>query len=334
MSMVSIGDLSQHYVSQRNGGRIKGDLARLGAELSTGRVADLNRSLAGNTKELSGIQHTLAVAQAHSATTNQVSLTLASMQRVLGEAGSLTSDLASALVVVNATSPTHQISEASRRSFDEFSDLVSTFNSTWAGKSLFAGTAVDQTALPPADAMLSDIVATIPDPGDPSSVISAVTAWFEDPAGGFMSTAYGGNLTAQETRIGRDEIVNLDVTAADPAVLKALSSTALGAVVNQLETTLSRAAQGEILRESGVQLISSSQGIASLQARLGHQEERVESVKTSLSSMQSALGIALNDMTLADPFETATKLEATQRQLELHFTATARLSRLTLADYI
>jgi len=36
----------------------------------------------------------------------------------------------------------------------------------------------------------------------------------------------------------------------------------------------------------------------------------------------------------ADPFETASTLQAVQLQLETHYAMTARLSRLSLAEYL
>ena len=63
-------------------------------------------------------------------------------------------------------------------------------------------------------------------------------------------------------------------------------------------------------------------------------EARVEDAAARLSARGTALEIARNDMSAADPYETATKLQNVQLQLETHYTLTARLSRLSLTEYL
>ncbi len=44
--------------------------------------------------------------------------------------------------------------------------------------------------------------------------------------------------------------------------------------------------------------------------------------------------IARTELIGADPYDTATEMEAVQGQLETLYTVTARLSRLSLADFL
>ena len=48
----------------------------------------------------------------------------------------------------------------------------------------------------------------------------------------------------------------------------------------------------------------------------------------------SALQIARNGLVAADPYDTATAIQAVQTQIETLYTLTARLSRLSLTDYL
>ena len=48
----------------------------------------------------------------------------------------------------------------------------------------------------------------------------------------------------------------------------------------------------------------------------------------------TSLQIARNGITAVDPYETASRLEATRQQLETLYTLTARISRLSLVDFL
>ena len=50
--------------------------------------------------------------------------------------------------------------------------------------------------------------------------------------------------------------------------------------------------------------------------------------------VKAALDIAWNDATSRDPFDAATEFQAVEQQLERVFAVTARMSRLTLLDFL
>jgi flagellar hook-associated protein 3 FlgL len=69
-------------------------------------------------------------------------------------------------------------------------------------------------------------------------------------------------------------------------------------------------------------------------ARLGTVEGQIEAASTRNNSETSSLQIARNGITGVDPYETASKLEATRQQIEMLYTLTSRISRLSLVDYL
>jgi flagellar hook-associated protein 3 FlgL len=89
-----------------------------------------------------------------------------------------------------------------------------------------------------------------------------------------------------------------------------------------------------LLFEGGLQLQSAADDIAQVKGRIGYFEGEVERIAISQSSEISALSLARNLITQADPFEVATELKAVQLQLETHYAMTARLSRLNLVEYL
>ncbi len=335
MSFVSVGDLSQHYISQRNTGKIKTDLGRLGNELSLGQKADVTKSMHGDTRALTVLQHSLATADSFLISVETTTLTLTTVQSVLGQVDSLRNALGNDLVLLSSGSNAAQIDAASIKAKDQFGAIVSSLNQSWAGKPLFSGTALDTVPLAASDLMLADIVATIPDPTDPVSVRTAVSDWFQDPAGGFATMGFLGNSDEQSVQTGPNgQSVSYRVTADSDEIRQTLAAVALGAVVDMVGPSLTNQNRNMLLKESGALSLGAAQGMAHLQSRIGFTEEKLALSISELAATKTTMSIAVNELVNSDPFETATRLEAAQRQLELHFTATARLSRMSLADYL
>ena len=74
--------------------------------------------------------------------------------------------------------------------------------------------------------------------------------------------------------------------------------------------------------------------VATTQGALGVLEAEVERITVAQNAEISALTLARNEIANADPFETASALQAVQLQLETHYQMTARLSQLSLVNFI
>ena len=81
-------------------------------------------------------------------------------------------------------------------------------------------------------------------------------------------------------------------------------------------------------------LFAGSIDLTTLQAKVGFTEEKVSLVIAENAAEVTAFGLARNELVLADPFDTASRIQALQLQLETHFAATARLSELSLLRFI
>lgn len=335
MPAVSIGDMSQHFRSLRNSGAIKTDLAKLNQELSTGMVEDITAHLDGDTRQLSGVSHSLKVIEAYKQSSNETALLLEHAQHALSRVDDIRSRTSQNLLTVSPSSQPLQMEQASLSARAAFSEIVSAANITLAGRSIFGGSVVEFPPLIDADLMLSDIVGTIGANSSASAIIQAVDDWFESPSGGFTTFAYQGETGAVQNRMIRaDQSISLSFRADDPGFRKALKSTALAAILPNVSAALSREVQGGILQKAGVELLATSAEAANMQSVVGYLQETVAAAQARMSSEQASLNVAHNNLTLADPFETATRLDAIQIQLETHFTVTSRLSRLSLLEYI
>ncbi len=334
MPIVSVGDMSQQFISMRNGGAIKTELSRLAESLSTGRVSDVTKVLGGDTARLSGINYSLEQLNGYTQAAKETDQVLARIQTVLGQVDDLRTQSSAQLLLVNEESTASQIDNAARDGARTFGVLVTTLNTQVADRALLGGTAVSAPPLATADAMLADLQATIGGATDFATINAAVTAWFDDPAGGFATTGYLGDTgNMVERRISDTKTVPVDARADDPAIREVLKGAAFAAIADSLPG-LDRQTKAALLQHAGTGLFAASSGLVSMQSRVGAVEAEVEQSLTETNAQITALQIAKNDIVQADPFETASKLQNVQIQLETHYSVTARLNGLSLLRYI
>ncbi|MFT5741978.1 MAG: flagellar hook-associated protein 3 FlgL [Paracoccaceae bacterium] len=335
MTLTSVGDKSQHFLSLRNNIALKTRLGTLVQELSTGQSSDLVAHLGNDQTRLLDVDRQLSLLKGYGRATTQTAQTLSLMQASLEQLDATRGQLASEMLAITSAGGASQRATAAQSARGAFESIVSTLNGRIADKSLFAGTAVDSAAIASPDTIMAELSAATMGATTATDVMMAVDAWFDAPSGGFETLGYvGDNGPAQTRRIDQGATVSLDAKADDPALRDLLKAVALAVLVADGALAGDEAAQTELLQESGLRLMANATELTHLQARLGSTEGRVQDVVTRQSARQTTLNLIRNELTSADPFETAAQMQEVQLQLETHYTVTARLSRLSLAEYL
>ena len=335
MPVLSVGDMSQHFLSLKHTGSVKSDLAKLGQSLASGQVSDVTQHLSGQTQRLAGIDHSLSIVEAYQSVATETNARFDAMQMTLNRFETLNSSTADLLLQMQPETPDAQQRAASENAKQQFVDAIGALNLSIGGKIQFSGAETQTNATEPAETILDDIIAHIGSATDATSIRQAVQDWFNDPSGGFVTNNYlGATGDPVSRRIAPDTDVEFGLRADSPEIRSTLASMALGAIVGGLTSSIDRATSGQLLQDAGAGAIESGASIAKMQAQLGFQQERVASSMSHNAAEKAALATARNEAVEADPYETATRLQATQRQLEMQFTITARLANLSLASYI
>lgn len=333
MAMLSVGDMAQSYVSRRANTRLTTELGRLGSELTSGIKSDLRGAVAGDSGPLSSIERSLTRLQGFKTATNEARLFSQTTQDVLGRvAGQLEAMVPVLAPVLNGSNLT-AINAASSRAADAFDASVATLNTAIGGRHVMAGVASGMPALASAEVMMDALKAGVAGLTDADDISAAVDAWFA-PNGGFDAAGYTGGAARAAVRISPEDDLRIDATANDPAIRVALTSMAKAALAVEGVTSLDAGGRAKLLQSALGDTLHGESALVSLRARVGAAQERVElagarneTEKASLETMRLAL-IA------ADPYETATRMEQVQAQLEALYTVTARMSRLSLTNYI
>lgn len=334
MSFQGVGDLAQSFQLRRDNARLQVEFKTLSDELSSGRTADLGRAVSGDFGALSGIERALQAISAYETTAAETRLMADTAQSTLELVRSKGTDSSPALLLASADFQAGLVDAAVESAARAFEDAVSALNIRVGDRSVFAGIATDGPAIANAETMLTELETMIAAETTAAGVETVVSDWF-GPGGGYEVTGYLGNTAPlSDIPISQDERVTLEVTAADQGVRDILAGLALGALLDRGALAGDNDERGNLTRAAGNALVQADYEITSTRARLGVTQERIEDAETRNASEGQTLDLARAELVEVDPYETAARLASLEVQLETLYAVTARLSRLTLSDYI
>ncbi|MBN2906261.1 MAG: flagellar biosynthesis protein FlgL [Rhodobacteraceae bacterium] len=336
MSFISIGDLSRGFALRSQNAEIKARLTRLSSELASGQTADPAARVRGDFRPLAAIARSLAVMDAYDLAGAEAALTTDAMQTALGQLTDAAQTLGSSLVQAASMPDGRMLSAVGNETRERLEGAVSALNTRVAGRALFAGAETDGAALLDGATILSTVTTQVAGLGTASDIMDVLDTWFDTPGGGFDALAYqGSDLPAGPVRLAEGQSLTLDVKASDPAVRGMLKALVAGALLADPGTLNGdTAARAALARRAGEGLLTAEAPLTALRADIGTTQAHIETIQAQNAAHRGLLELAQADILAVDPYETATEIEAVQTQLETLYTVTARLSRLSLANYL
>lgn len=335
MTITSIGDLAANFQLRHDTARIKQDLTRITAELSSGVKADVVDHLGGDFGYLAGIEQGIARLSSYRAITEEHSLVIASQQQSLGklrEFGEISTTFLSLPDAANRT----LIRNAGAEALANFASALSTLNTQVGGRIVFSGVATNLPAVADSETILASVEAELLVAGAASAqdVVTVVNDWFA--AGGAYETVgyIGGAASTTDVVLSDYEVSDPPVTAEDDAIRRQLASLALGALLGRDVLAGDLDAQGDLARLTGESLLASGEDLIALQAQLGGVEAQIERASVEISAEADALALAKAQLIEVDPYDAASELQTAESQLQMIYAITARLSRLSLVEYL
>jgi flagellar hook-associated protein 3 FlgL len=333
MPAVTLSDLSQMFQLRRNTVQVRQDLSTATQELSSGRHSDLGKSVSGNYGPLVAIDQQLAGLKAFNTNAKEATLFAEGAQMSLNRINKLGSDLGQRLVNVVESDIKTLRNVFANEAEEAFGTSVAALNGTVAGRSIFAGTGTNGPALASAGDILAELRTLTAAETDAEDVVAIVDAWF-GPGGGFEATGYIGSTTdLSGYRVSEGQTVELTARADNMTVRHQLKGLALGALLEGTGITEPREL-AELANLAGISLLSNETAMVSLQAEIGAAQHRIEDASARNSAERTTLEIARSDIVSIDPYKVATDLQNLQSQLETIYTITARLSGLSLTNFL
>lgn len=335
MPMISFGDLAQSQVLRHQTTKAKDDITRLSKELTEGKVSDTARHLSGDMGPLMAIDSSLARLNGYGAVTRELGLFAEALQTGLSTISEMAMQSATTLISATGTSSTTQVNAAVATAAATLNSTLSTLNTRFGDRTLFAGQNTTGQAVGTSDTLLTALETAIATAGatDVATVEAAVDAWFAAP-GGYDGTMYLGAPPLDAVPVAAGETVALDVTANDKALRGTLKGLAMAALVDRGLFAGQYDLRQGMAQRAGEVLLAGETDRAYLSAHLGGAQAQIDNAATRNESEATTLQIVRTGMVEVDPYETATRLQDAETQLQLIYTITARISRLSLADYL
>lgn len=337
MNYVSIGDMAQSFQLRQHNVQLKTVLNRLSEEVVTGQAQDVAEKLGGDVTILAGIDRSLNVIDAYEVVASEAGVLTSTMQASLGLIQDLSGELGPLLLSAATSASPILVQTSTNDAREKFGALVSALNTNVAGRYIFGGA---ETGAPPV--MDSQQIIGILQPlvgaaSTPQDAVQALVDWFDAPVGGggFLDLAYSGSDQAiGPLRIAEGENLTVGANAADHRIRDAMKGFALAALVHDGLFDGDPAARTSLANSAGEFMLTAEGSLSALRAEIGTHEASISAAQARNQAQASSLQIVRTEMLAVDPYEAATALEAVQTQLETLYTLTARLSGLSLVDYI
>jgi flagellar hook-associated protein 3 FlgL len=109
---------------------------------------------------------------------------------------------------------------------------------------------------------------------------------------------------------------------------------ALGALLDRGALHGNTVERAALAGASGEALLAAKDRLVALRAGVGDAEARIDRARGRTAAERAAAEMARAAIVEADPFRAAAELQAVQGQLETLYAITARLSRLSLTEYL
>ena len=335
MKLSTMGDMAQATLLRRETGRVRNEMNRLTAELGSGRKSDLQGALRGKFAPVAGLERSLALGSAFQISGASVGRLAEGQQIALERVQATLTSAGPEFLKVASMGEETQLDVTLSNARRQLEGVISALNTTTESQSLFSGAATDRPALaPPAD-ILAALETAVAGALTPTDLIDAVNIWFDTPGGGFDTVAYTGSTTARDpVAIAEGESEALTFMANDPAIRETIKGLAVAAVMDRGILGGDMVAQKAVLQSMGSVLLGATDQLTAARADIGFAQARIDAVQTRGAAEAAGFEQALSALRDADPYETASRLQQVQAQLETLYTVTARISRLSLTSFM
>lgn len=332
MTRVSMGDASLTNILARQGAALRAEVQRASAEVTTGKYQDIAQALRGDVSPVLAIDASLARLAAFKITAIDAAFQTAAQQSAISGLSSLAAGITTTLLGSRDFPTPVQVNSVAADARGRLASAVGLLNSQASGRAVFSGMATDTAPLGASEDLLTALEIAAAGSTTAGQVSAAVTIWFASAAG--YETFYQGAAALSPAPIALGEAADLSTTALDPAIRDTLAGFAMAALLDRGILTGNASERAILAQTAGRQLLTSEDSRITLAARIGTVEAQIETARTRNASEETALATLRSEIGSVDSYEAATRLETARAQLEALYLVTARVSRLSLVEFL
>lgn len=334
MSFNSIGDLASSLMLSQSNLQAKRAMTRLSQELTTGLTSDVGSTLRNDFSAQMSWERSIMSSQVREKTLSEAMTRIVTKQNVLGSITDSASSLANDMNLALASGTPLALDAVSGNAKTQLEQALSRLNTQIAGRTLFAGAQTNGSAVAPLDDIMTSVKAGVAGAVTVSDITTAVQDWMDD-ASGFQAIAYlGSDDDAGTIRLSSDRTIIEGVRADDPAIKEALQHLILASLASDDDLGLSRESKIAVIEHSANGLRAAEGKITALHASLGYIEAEIADGVTRAGAEISTAELLRVETLGIDQYETASKLQEAELQLQKIYMLTARSAQMSLLEYL
>jgi flagellar hook-associated protein 3 FlgL len=332
MTRLSLGDASLTAILARSGADLRAQVQRAAQEVATGRLADLGKSLRGDLAPVLAIDASLARLEAFGRAATDAATQAAAQQAALSGLSALTEGITVTLLGARDFPTPAQVNSLAADARARLSSAIGLGNTEAGGRAVFSGAATDTLPLGSADDLLVALEGAALGATTAGQVAAAVTDWFASATG--FGAFYRGGAPVSPAPIAPGEAADLSATALDPGIRDTLAGLAMAALLDRGMLAGDLQERAQLAQSAGQTLLAAGDARVALAARIGTVEAQIDDARSRNGAEATALAILRSEIGSADPYEAATRLQTAESQLESLYLVTARVSRLSLVEFL
>ena len=353
MVVRNLSTLITQIQGRRTISRAQRDVTLLGKELSTGLKADTARSLGMRTAQSLNLRNMMQQNEEFLLGNKLLDNKLDVLAGQIGDIREAAQSMLN-LTIGNTEYKTTTAKALQLESKSKLEEVIRRLNTNYNGDFLFAGIdsqtkpvanigEVDPiTGLSPLQAMQNAIGGSITSPIDATNKISEIDDMFNsthptDPNMNFEGTFFKGTPESDGRRMtARPDdttVIDWGIQANDQPMRDVLKGLYMLSSIDSYQINDEDAYKAWV-KEASNALNSGIEGIIQAETRLGGQQQQVVQIIEINEDKNVVLNNRIHSLEYVDLYEAQTRMAALETQMQATFSTTARLSRLTILDWL
>ncbi|WP_084621274.1 flagellin N-terminal helical domain-containing protein [Paracoccus aminophilus] len=333
----SVSDLSRAFHTRLANNFLNKKIEVLSKEVSTGIRADIASHLGGDLSIITQLEDKISRLTILNKNAHHAELLLTSVQDSLQAIQDKSSKLGPSILAASTSGTADQIDILGTQAMEFLSSVISSLNTSISGRSLFGGSITSTSPFPTLDQIIAGARLTISGATTASDIDSALSSWLDAPFGdgGFFDNVYQGNEQAPfKIPVSPGQTASINFTAHNQSIRDIIKGALIFTIAGDSSSSFSVDDKKQLFRHAGLNIINGNDRLSVERASIGAAQETVAKAILKNESEMTTLAISRNKFISADPFETALALKEAESGLKNIYTLTARLSTLSLTDYL
>ena len=335
MSFSPIGDLANSLLLSQASINAKRNLARLSQELTTGVTTDVRGKLRNDLSQQSDWQNGISKNKVLDNTLSEALTKIKAKQSALEAISETSVALANNISVALSANASEALAALSHESQNGFEQTLAQLNTRVLQQNLFSGQAQHANTMASADEILASVKSFVGVASSATDLAQSVQTWMNDPANGYNAIAYLGSEVANSPiRLSNDRLITEESSANSKPIKSMIENLILASLSKDDDVLASKAQRVELLKTASDGLRTAESQMTVLRAEIGFVEAELSKEKVMVGASTATYERLRAEILGIDEYGTASKLQATELQIEKIYAMTARSARMSLLEYI